>query len=317
MRRVAAIGTAGAVLVATVMWVMAATASPPVAAATAPPPVGSVVSGSMPGGAAAFLGPARQVRVGSVKLGYRQFGKGPDLFVISGFASPMSLWGTQLPKLLAQHHRVTMFDNRGIGYSTDDVAQPETIPLLASDAAGLIRTLRLRTPSVLGWSMGGQIALTLAVKYPGIARRVVLTGADFGGTHAVLPDAATVAILNNPDTTPQQFLNLLFPTTAGQAEQAFVEQLALVPQEATPASATARQGNAEGAWYRYEGTYKSLPSVKVPVVVTNGALDVVNPVANAKLIAKRLPRASVVIFAAAGHAMLFQNAPRFAALVNG
>jgi pimeloyl-ACP methyl ester carboxylesterase len=165
--------------------------------------------------------------------------------------------------------------------------------------------------------MGGQIALTLVVKHPGIARRVVLTGADFGGTHAVLSDAATVAILNNPNTTPEQFLNLLFPATAGQAEQAFVGQLAQVPQEATPVSATTRQGTAEAAWYRYEGTYKSLPSVKVPVVVTNGALDVVNPSANAKLIAKRLPKASVVIFAAGGHAMLFQNAARFAAIVNG
>jgi hypothetical protein len=58
-------------------------------------------------------------------------------------------------------------------------------------------------------------------------------------------------------------------------------------------SATTRQGNAEAAWYQYEGTYKSLPSVKIPVVVTNGALDVVNPPANAKLIADRLPRASV------------------------
>ncbi len=284
-------------------------------ASSAPGAARPVVAGSVPGGAAAFLGPARQVPVGSVRLGYRQFGQGPDLLVISGFASPMSLWGTELPRLLARHFRVTMFDNRGIGYSSDDTTQPETIPLLAKDAAGLVRALHLVRPTVLGWSMGGQIALTLAVEHPGVASRLVVSGADFGSARAVQPTAAVEAELTSPSTTPEQFLALLFPPNATAAEQSFELQLGQVPQEPTPVAGIIRQSEAEGAWYSFDGTYRGLPRVKIPVAVTNGTLDVINPPANAALVARRLPAARVTLFAAAGHAMLFQDAPRFAALV--
>lgn len=290
---------------------------PPAAGAAGRAPAGTVVAGSQPSGTAAFLGPARLLRVGTVQLAYRQFGKGPDLLVISGYASPMNLWGTELPKLMARHFRVTMFDNRGMGYSTDDASQPETIQLLAADAAGLIKTLRLDRPTVVGWSMGGQIALTLAVRSPGLASRLVVSGADFGGTHAVQPDAATEEALTSPSTTPQEFLNLLFPPSAGAAESAFVAQLEKVPSEPTPVAGLIREGEAEGAWYQYEGTYRGLPKVQVPVAVTNGTLDVINPAANARLISRRLRHGRVTLFTGAGHAMLFQDVPRFSAIVAG
>ncbi len=38
-----------------------------------------------------------------------------------GDTGTMSIWGTEFPQMLASHFRVTLFDNRGVGYSTDDV----------------------------------------------------------------------------------------------------------------------------------------------------------------------------------------------------
>jgi pimeloyl-ACP methyl ester carboxylesterase len=53
-----------------------------------------------------------------------------------------------------------------------------TIPLLARDVAGLIRQLHLNRPIVTGWSMGGEIAITLAERDPGLMAGIVTSGGD-------------------------------------------------------------------------------------------------------------------------------------------
>src|SRR5690242_21845119 len=100
-------------------------------AAAAPP--GKLVPGSKLPGAGAFMGPVRTVPANGIKLGYRQFGHGPDLLMISGDTAPMTLWLPYLLKPLAQHFTVTIFDNRGVGYSTDDLSQRMTVQLMARD----------------------------------------------------------------------------------------------------------------------------------------------------------------------------------------
>jgi pimeloyl-ACP methyl ester carboxylesterase len=276
---------------------------------------GTVVAGSSLSGPGAFLGPVRQVPVDGIRIGYRQFGSGPSLLMVVGDTAPMSLWTLNLLGALDTRFRVTIFDNRGVGYSTDDVAVPLTVPLMARDTVGLIRALRLRRPTLLGWSMGGEIGLTVAALSPGVLGRLVTTGGDTGGPHADAGSPAIQEELNDPATTPTQFLGLIFPPSAGAAKAAFVQQYLLVPQENVSTTTLIRQGQAEAAWYRFNGTWARLPSVRIPVLVTQGSLDVVNPPVNARVIASRVRGAKVVLFAGAGHAMLFQSWQSFAALV--
>ncbi len=289
------------------------------AGATAPPPPvsppGTIVAGSALSGPGAFLGYVRQVPIDGIRIGYRQFGSGPPLIMVTGDTAPMSLWTLNLLNRLGSHFRVTIFDNRGVGYSTDDLAVPITVPLMATDTVGLIKALRLRQPALLGWSMGGEIGLTVAALHPGVLGRLVTTGGDTGGPHANAGSPAIQAELNDPATTPTQFLGLIFPPTAGAAKAAFIQQYLLVPQENVSNQTLVRQGQAEAAWYRDNGTWSRLPSVRIPVLVTNGSLDVVNPPVNARIIASRIRGARTVLFAGAGHAMLFQNWAQFAALV--
>ena len=123
--------------------------------------------GTRPTGTAAFLGPVRQVRAGGITIGYRQFGSGPPLLLIAGESSSMVELGPFLPRSLSRHFRVTEFDNRGVGYSSDQPARPLTIELMADDSAHLLDVLGIRKALVVGWSTGGEIALTLAVRHPG------------------------------------------------------------------------------------------------------------------------------------------------------
>jgi len=231
----------------------------------------------------------------------------------------MSLWGTTFPQMLAQHFRVTLFDNRGVGYSTDDTSKPMRIQLLADDTAALIGALGLHRPDVFGWSIGGEIGLTMSVRHPDALRRLVTTGGDTGGRQAIQPTQQIIDELNDPNTPPEVFLDLIFPATAGAARAAFSDQYISIPQEPVSAETLTRQGDAEAKFSTYEGTWKGLAKGSTPMLVTNGGQDVVVPPANADGIVKRIgrDRAEKVIFDDAGHGNWFQDMDRFVNLVVG
>src|ERR1700759_2163340 len=207
------------------------------AAATAGDVVGQAAPTLVPHstlpGAGAFEGPVYTLPVDGVKLGYRQFGSGPDLIMVQGDTAPMSLWVPSLLHPLARNFTVTIFDNRGVGYSTDDLSRPLTVPLMARDTAGLIEALGLVKPTLVGWSMGGEIGLTLAEQQPAMLGALVTTGGDAGSSHTVPPPPGLVRELADPKTGDRVFLELLFPPTpaGGLATARFVHGYESVPQE--------------------------------------------------------------------------------------
>ena len=73
-----------------------------------------------------------------------------------------------------------LVDNRGMGGSSDD-GEPFTIEDLADDVAGLVGGLDVERAAVLGWSMGGYVALALALANPRVVSRLVLLSTSGGG----------------------------------------------------------------------------------------------------------------------------------------
>ena len=118
-----------------------------------------------PGTAAVVSAPVgiAHTRLGAV--GYRVVGSGPPLVLIMGYAGTMEDWDPRLVHALAQHNRVVMVDNAGVG-RTQALPAPLTIDAMADQTSALIDTLGLGRPDVLGWSMGGTIAQALAVLHP-------------------------------------------------------------------------------------------------------------------------------------------------------
>jgi pimeloyl-ACP methyl ester carboxylesterase len=285
------------------------------ATATAAAAAATTVPNSSLSGPGAFLGPVHQVPVDGIKIGYRQFGSGPDLIMVMGDTGTMSDWTVNLLSQFGRHYHVTIFDNRGVGYTTDDAAVPDTIPLMANDTVGLIKTLGLQHPTLLGWSMGGEIGLTVAALHPGAISALVTTGGDLGGSQAVNTDPAVSKELNSPDTTPQQMLGLLFPASAGAAKLAYIEQYQLIPQEKISDQTLLRQYQAEQAYETFEQTWDKLPDSTIPMLVTNGTLDAITPPGNASIITERAKHAKQVMFPGAGHAMLVQDSGKFVTLV--
>jgi pimeloyl-ACP methyl ester carboxylesterase len=275
----------------------------------------TLVPGSELPGAGAFEGPVHTLPVDGIQIGYRQFGHGPDLIMVQGDTAPMSLWMPYLLHPLARHFRVTIFDNRGVGYTSDDLSRAITVPQMARDTAGLIEGLGLIDPTLVGWSMGGEIGLTLAEQKPFLLGALVTTGGDAGSKHTVPPPPGLVRKLANPHASTNVFLELLFPSTAagGAATARFVRGFESIPQEKVSARTLHRQEVAEERFLRYERTWDDLGTISIPTLLTNGALDPGVPPVNARRIQARVVDSSVAIYAGAAHGMLFQDAERFAA----
>lgn len=116
-----------------------------------------------------------KLRVGDVELYYEVHGEGPPAVFIHGLGSSGRDWELQVP-VFSQRYQVVTFDVRGHGRS-DKPKGPYTIPLFAADTAGLIRGLGLGAAHVVGISLGGMIALQLAVSAPDLVKSLTVVNA--------------------------------------------------------------------------------------------------------------------------------------------
>jgi 3-oxoadipate enol-lactonase len=113
-----------------------------------------------------------KVMVDGIDLYYEVHGAGHPLLLIPGLGSGLDLLARAIP-IFAKDHRVVALDNRGAGRS-DKPDAPYTIGMMADDAAGLLKALEIDRADVLGVSMGGRVAMDLAIRYPQAVRRLVL-----------------------------------------------------------------------------------------------------------------------------------------------
>lgn len=112
------------------------------------------------------------VKVGDINLYYEIRGEGHQLLFINGLAAEISEFGRVIDQL-AVRHEVIAFDNRGAG-RTDKPDIPYTIEMMAEDTAGLLTALNVNRVDVVGISLGGRIALQLALSHPEMVKRLVL-----------------------------------------------------------------------------------------------------------------------------------------------
>lgn len=94
------------------------------------------------------------------------------LVLIMGLGTDISKWDAFI-RSFAKKYRVLAFDNRGAG-RTDKPDAPCSIEMMADDTAGLMQAPGIERANVLGISLGGRIALALALRYPGPVKKLVL-----------------------------------------------------------------------------------------------------------------------------------------------
>ena len=109
-----------------------------------------------------------------------QRGTGPTILLIHGTGATSDFWSDAADRLADRCHVVT-YDRRGTGRSSNWPTGHHDVH--AEDAAAIIRELGVGPVTVVGWSMGGIVALCLAHRYPELVRGLVLQEAPLYARH--------------------------------------------------------------------------------------------------------------------------------------
>jgi pimeloyl-ACP methyl ester carboxylesterase len=121
-------------------------------------------------------GNGQYAEVNGINLYYETHGDGRPMILLHGGLGSGEMFGPILPAL-ADHHRVILPDLQGHG-RTADIDRPLDVRLMADDIAALIDHLGLEKPDVVGYSLGGGVAMHTAFKYPEKIRRLVAASAN-------------------------------------------------------------------------------------------------------------------------------------------
>lgn len=161
--------------------------------------------------------------------------------------------------------------------------------------------------TLVGWSLGGQVALRAALDHPQRVARLVLLAttprfvAGYGwvtGIAAADLDAFGAALLADPDATLVRFLSL--QTRGMEGQRALLQQLRQTLFAARPADSTALAAGLD--ILRDTDLRAELPCVTQPALVVHGALDTLTPPGAGAWLAGVLPHARHVPIARAAHA---------------
>ncbi|KAL4428331.1 hypothetical protein ABPG75_002420 [Micractinium tetrahymenae] len=276
---------------------------------------------------ATWTGPLLKAEADDVDFAYFEFGNasGPTVVLINGFGTTMAEWGPILPQLLAQDSHVFMFDNPGQGLSIDYSQEPLTIERMAAATTALLEAAGITgdgagKPILLGWSMGGMVALSMAQQWADKWSGLVLVDTAAGGPDMVLPDAATVEALTCCNGTEANQVLFNYSTPAGLAGACTFEVgagwMSMALGDWYPnATTSAAQAEAAYAFEQSNSTYAALPAIALPTQVVAGADDLVIPPENAQTLADRLPDAQLYEIPDAGHGAWVQDTADFASRV--
>jgi pimeloyl-ACP methyl ester carboxylesterase len=115
--------------------------------------------------------------VNGLSLYYEEHGAGEPLVLLHGGIGAGEMFGAVLPELSASRRVITV-DLQGHG-GTADVDRPLRAQTMADDVAALIEHLGLPQADVMGYSLGGTVALRTALQHPQRVRRLVLVSIGF------------------------------------------------------------------------------------------------------------------------------------------
>jgi pimeloyl-ACP methyl ester carboxylesterase len=116
-------------------------------------------------------GNGQYAEVNGINLYFETHGAGPPLILLHGGLGSGEMFGPVLPAL-AERRQVIAVDLQGHG-RTADIDRPIDVRLMADDIAALIDHLGLDKPDLVGYSLGGGVAMHTAVKYPAKVGRLV------------------------------------------------------------------------------------------------------------------------------------------------
>lgn len=258
----------------------------------------------------------RTVTVGNQRLRVlvESAGHGRPLLLINGIGATGQLFGP-----LRQHltdRETIAFDAPGVGGSSTPPL-PQTMRSLARTVAAMVDELGHDSVDVLGLSWGGALAQELTRRHPELVNRLILC-ATMPGVLSVPGRPAALSILMSPlRYYSPNYLRRVAPVLYGGAikqNPELLEEHAALRSNQPPTS----------VGYTYQllalQSWSSLPwlhRLPHPTLVMAGDDDPIVPVANARILAGRIPNAELQVLDGAGHLFAFLRAEEVAGRIIG
>jgi pimeloyl-ACP methyl ester carboxylesterase len=117
----------------------------------------------------------KYIQANGINIHYEEYGSGVPLILLHGGTSTLAEWQAHIPSFAPYFH-IYALDSRAHG-KTDNPSGKLSYRVMADDVAAFIKALDIPRPLVCGYSDGGQIALELAMRYPGLTRALVIGAA--------------------------------------------------------------------------------------------------------------------------------------------
>jgi pimeloyl-ACP methyl ester carboxylesterase len=240
--------------------------------------VAGVVSAAEPSG--------RYADVNGVKLYYETHGEARDrvrpLVVLHGAFG----WAHSFP-ILGKHRQLIVVELQGHGH-TSLGRRPMSFESMADDVAGLLAQLKIVRADVFGYSMGGNVALALAMRHPEAVGKVAVNGANFRSVEEAFEPANFQQMQNLPDNFAPAPLKGHYDQVAPDAKQ-------------WPALVRA----VKKMLLEFKGfSPEQMRSIKAEVLVTQGDRDGIRPEHGVEMF-RLIPHAQLAIFPKGDHFMIF------------
>ncbi len=262
-----------------------------------------------------------------IELEYVTHGEpdGVPLLLINGFDTQLISWSPSLlAGLVAAGFRVVTFDNRDCGLSTHLTGQdvdvratlqasrrgtplppvPYTLSDMAGDAVGLLDVLGIERAHVLGTSLGGMVAQTVAIEHPARTRSLISVMSSTGEwEYGSATREASAVLLAPPATERAAAIDASVLAEVWQSKRWFDAEL----NRAKAAAAFDRAPPAGGAPRQLTALYASgsradaLRRLAVPTLVIHGRDDTLIPPDGGQRTAELVNGASLLLLADMGH----------------
>ena len=116
--------------------------------------------------------------VNGFQMYYEIHGTGDPLVLLHGAYGTIDMWGPILTGL-AEQHQVVAVELQGHGHTADIIDRPFSFEQLADDVAALMEHLQIPQADVVGYSMGGNAGLQLAIRRPELVRKLIAISANY------------------------------------------------------------------------------------------------------------------------------------------
>ncbi len=217
-------------------------------------------------------------------LYYEVSGAGDPLLLVAGRANDHHLWNL-IRGDFARRYQVVVYDHRGTGQSDKPEQPPYSTQGFARDAIAILDDLGLPRAHVYGVSMGGAVGQWLGINHGDRIGALVLGCSSPGDAHGVRRSEEVHAVIAQPDSP--KVMDLFF------ARKSALPRFYLSMRGAVkyPMPAYAEQLHALAS--SEHDSWERLPEITAPTLILHGSDDRVVPVANAHLLAERIPGAQL------------------------